>query len=148
MKKDWAQFFYPPSGNTTRISIGLLLVRVIAGLAFMFHGWPKIQNPFGWMGEEAPVPGIIQALPAVAEFAGGFCWIIGALMPLACFGLFCTMAVATAFHISRGDPFVASGGGSYELALVFLSISVLLFLTGPGRFAVDALFFRQTKRLK
>jgi hypothetical protein len=23
---------------------------LLAGLAFMFHGYGKIQNPFGWMG--------------------------------------------------------------------------------------------------
>jgi putative oxidoreductase len=32
------------------------------GTAFLFHGWPKAQNPFGWMGPEAPVPAFLQAM--------------------------------------------------------------------------------------
>jgi len=52
-------------------SVGLLLLRLVVGAAFLFHGWPKIQNPFGWMGPEAPMPGILLALAALAEFGGG-----------------------------------------------------------------------------
>ena len=46
-------------------------VRLVAGTAFVLHGWPKIQNPTGWMGPDAPVPGALQAAAAVAEFGGG-----------------------------------------------------------------------------
>jgi hypothetical protein len=52
-------------------SVGLLLLRLVMGAAFVLHGWPKIQNPFGWMGPEATMPGILIALAAVAEFGGG-----------------------------------------------------------------------------
>jgi putative oxidoreductase len=41
-----------------RVSTGLFLLRVVAGLAFILHGWGKIQNPFGWMGPDANIPGI------------------------------------------------------------------------------------------
>ncbi len=27
-------------------SVGVLLLRLIGGVAFLFHGWGKIQNPF------------------------------------------------------------------------------------------------------
>jgi hypothetical protein len=36
-------------------SVGLLLLRLVVGVAFVLHGWPKIQNPFGWMGPESPI---------------------------------------------------------------------------------------------
>ena len=46
-------------------STGLLLVRLAVGSAFILHGLPKIQNPFGWMnamgGDSAP-PGILTEL--------------------------------------------------------------------------------------
>jgi uncharacterized membrane protein YphA (DoxX/SURF4 family) len=29
--------------------LALLFVRLVIGLAFILHGWPKIQNPMGWM---------------------------------------------------------------------------------------------------
>jgi putative oxidoreductase len=124
----------------------LLLIRVVGGLAFMLHGWSKIQNPFGWMGPDAFAPGFLQALAALSEFGGGLAWILGLLTPLASLGIAATMTVAFWFHaIVRGDPFVAKGGGgSYELAAVYLCIALLLLALGPGRLALDrALFGRR-----
>ena len=126
------------------VSTGLLLLRLVVGLAFMFHGYGKIQSPFGWMGPDAKVPGFFQMLAAVSEFGGGLAWMLGLLTPLASFGLACTMAVAAWTHaVVLGDPFVAQGpgGGSYELASVYLAIAILLLLAGPGRFSMDRLLF-------
>ena len=132
----------PLSGG---VSTGLLLLRIVAGLAFMFHGWGKIKNPMGWMGENANIPGILQALAAISEFGGGLAWILGALTPLASFGLACTMAVAAYTHaFVLKDPFVGKGpsGGSYELASVYFCVALLLVLAGPGRFSLDNILFR------
>lgn len=133
-----ASLFPPPPPKLA--SIGLLLLRLVVGVAFMMHGWSKIQNPFHWMGPEAPVPGLFQALAALSEFGGGLAWILGALVPLASLGIFFTMAVAVSFHaFARGDPFVAQGGGaSYEPALVYLVIAVVMLTVGPGQYSVDA----------
>jgi putative oxidoreductase len=125
------------------VSVGLLILRLVAGLAFMYHGYGKIQNPFGWMGPNAGVPGVFQALAAVSEFGGGLAWILGLLTPLASFGLACTMTVAVWTHANvLHDPFVSlQGGRSYELAGAYLCVSVLLLLAGPGRFSVDRVVF-------
>lgn len=137
---------FPPPPPTKRANVGLLLLRLVAGLAFMFHGWSKIQNPFAWMGAEAPVPGILQALAALSEFGGGLAWILGALVPLASLGLFFTMAVAVHFHaVVQGDPFVGRGA-SYELALLYLVIAVLMLTVGPGQYSVDAWLRRRLVR--
>lgn len=121
----------------------LLVVRAVAGFAFMHHGWGKIQNPFGWMGPDAFAPGVLQALAALSEFGGGLAWILGLLTPLASLGIACTMVVAASMHaFLRGDPFVASGGGaSYELAAVYLALALLLLALGPGRFSLDRRLF-------
>jgi putative oxidoreductase len=138
------QIFKPPI-LPYRASAGLLVVRLVAGLAFVLHGWPKIQDPVGWMGPESTYPGILVALAAVAEFGGGLAWILGFLTPLASFGIACTMAEAVRLHAYlKGDPFVdTAGGGSYELPLVFLSIAILLLLAGPGSASVDRIVFRE-----
>lgn len=111
----------------------------------MFHGWPKIQNPFSWMGPDAPVPGILQGMAALAEFGGGLGIILGLLTPIAAFGIICVMLTAIFMvHIPKGDVFVGGGpGGSYELpALYFAAISAILML-GPGKFSLDALLFKK-----
>jgi putative oxidoreductase len=129
--------------HSTFADVALLLLRVVAGIAFMLHGWGKIQNPFGWMGPDAFAPGVFQALAAVAEFGGGLAWVIGLLTPLASLGIATTMAVAFYVHaVVRADPFVAKGGGSsYELAVVYFAIAVLLIALGPGRLSLDRALF-------
>ena len=126
-------------------SLGLLLLRLVVGVAFMHHGWTKIQNPLGWMGSKSATPGILQALAALSEFGGGLAWVIGLLVPLASFGILCTMAVAVSHHLGQGDPFVGRGA-SYEPALVYASVAVLLLLVGPGRFSLDHLIFGRRAR--
>ncbi|MEM7480829.1 MAG: DoxX family protein [Acidobacteriota bacterium] len=133
--------------HSVKGDFGLFLLRIVAGLAFMFHGWPKIRNPFGWMGPDADMPGFLQALAAVAEFGGGLAWILGLLMPLASFGIACTMAVATHLHAIRlGDPFVNPSGGSYELAAVYLAMAIMFLLMGPGRYSADRKLFGGGRR--
>jgi putative oxidoreductase len=126
---------------------GLLLLRLVAGTAFMVHGWPKIQNPFGWMGPDAPFPGILLALAALSEFGGGLAWILGLLTPLASLGILSTMVVATWTHISRGDPFVGQGA-SYELALVYLAVAFLFLVQGAGVHSLDAQVFGKSRRAR
>ena len=134
---------FKPLRLSPRVSLGLLILRVVTGLAFIIHGYGKITNPFAWMPPEAGVPWILQGLGALSEFGGGLAWILGLLTPLASLGLACTMAMAVWMHaVVRGDPFVPSGpGGSYELASIYLCIAVLLLLTGPGRFSLDRVVF-------
>jgi putative oxidoreductase len=120
------------------------------GTAFVLHGWPKIQNPWGWMGAEAHVPAMLQALAALAEFAGGMGLIVGLLTRLGSLGLVANMSVALGLvHLPSGDPFVGKPGGrSYELAAIYLACAVVFFLLGPGRFSLDALLFRRAVETK
>lgn len=118
----------------------ILIIRVVVGAAMMMHGWSKIQSPLNWMGPEAPVPGIFQALAALSEFGGGLAWILGLLTPLASLGMFFTMAVAAFTHMSRGDSFVGTPP-TYELALVYCILSLFIMLNGPGKYSADYKIF-------
>ncbi|MDZ4677952.1 MAG: DoxX family protein [Oligoflexia bacterium] len=128
-------------------STALLILRLIVGVAFVLHGWGKIQNPFAWMGPDAPVPGFFQFLAALSEFGGGLALIVGFLTKLAALGLTFTMIAATGMHMFvMKDPFVnQTGGSSYELALVYLGISLLFLMMGPGKFSLDSKIFGEKK---
>lgn len=121
----------------------LLLLRLVAGPAFILHGWPKIQHAFNWMGPDAAMPGFLQALAALSEFGGGIALVLGLLTRLAALGIACTMFVAVfMIHMPRGDAFVATGPGqgSYELAAVYLVIMLVFLLRGAGAYSLDAKF--------
>ena len=137
--------YLKPTVQTNCSSAALLVLRLIAGIAFILHGWGKIQLPFGWLPVGAPVniPPLFQFLAAVSEFVGGIAWILGLITPLASFGISVTMVVATYMHmIVFKDPFVhLSGGMSYELALGYLGIAMVLMFVGPGKYSLDKLIF-------
>lgn len=131
-------------------AVALLALRLVMGTAFLFHGWPKINNPMGWMPPEAPIPGVLQAAAAVSEFGGGALLILGLLTPLAALGLAATMLAALGMvHVPHGDPFVATspGGPSAEPAAVYLALAVSFLLLGPGKLSADYCLFgrRATK---
>ncbi len=140
--------FFRPANAQCSASWVLLILRLVAGAAFLYHGWGKIQNPMAWMGPDAPVPAFLQCLAAIAEFGGGIAWILGFLTRLASLGLICTMLVAVYMHaVVLHDPFVnTTGGHSYELALVYFSISLILLVIGPGKFSLDYLFFGRSSQ--
>jgi putative oxidoreductase len=130
-------------------SVGLLVLRLAAGAAFIFHGWGKIQHATTWMnGFPNPPPPYLQAAAAVAEFGGGIAWIIGFLTPLFSLMIACTMATAFAMvHYPAGDVFVAANVRgqeylpSFEPALLYFAIAVCLLLVGPGNLSLDHCLF-------
>ena len=129
----------PPWATAT----GLLFVRLVVGAAFVMHGLPKIQNPFGWMGEMgSSVPGILQATAAVIEFVGGILLAAGLLTRVTALLLAAQMVAALAMvHIPHGDPFVAQGRSSAELACVYLAVSLAVAALGAGAYSLDAVLF-------
>ncbi len=129
---------FPPAPST-RGSLGLLILRAVAGGSMMTHGWGKIQNPFHWLDKaDSPPPAILQALAATAEFFGGLGLVVGALTVIASFGIVSTMVVAINLHVGKGDPY-----GKWELAALYLAIAFTLLLTGPGKLSIDALIQRR-----
>ncbi len=139
-------YWCPVEAHDKRLSTSLLIVRVVFGVAMAIHGWPKFQNMTTWMGPDAPVPAILIALAAIAEFLGGIAIALGALTSIASFGMTCTMIVAAAFHISKGDPWISAGGAAWEMAGIYLALSIMFLLVGPGRFSVDALIMKNFRR--
>jgi len=128
------------------MEIGLLLLRLTAGLTLAAHGAQKLFGWFGGPGLEATgqlfetigfLPGRRQALMAgLAETGGGLLLALGLLTPIGAAVICSVMLVAMAVHIKQG--FFAQNGG-YEYALVLGTAALSLAFTGPGSFSLDAL---------
>jgi putative oxidoreductase len=131
-----------------RAAFGLTLFRIVTGIALMIHGLPKIQAPFSWMPPSSGVHSVLQSLAAISEFGGGLALVLGLLTPVACLGIFFTMSYAILMvHMAQGDPWIGKGR-SFEPALSYLIAAVTLFLTGPGKYSLDAKLFGKNRIAK
>jgi putative oxidoreductase len=117
-------------------SKGLLVLRVVAGLIFVLHGWGKLSgNPSiemfsGMVGNLGfPMPLFFAWVVALTEFLGGLALILGIFVRPAAILLSVVMVIAFSmvkkFALPAGDP---------DLAL--FGIVVALALMGPGRYSV------------
>jgi putative oxidoreductase len=129
------------SGAQRQIDLGLLVLRVVAGLVFFMHGYQKLfdngisatQAGFDAMG--APLPEVTAIVVTFLELAGGLALIVGAATRVIAVLLAVDMASAYAIvHAENG--FFASNGG-FELVLLLAGAAVTLALTGAGAFSAD-----------
>lgn len=129
-----------------QLDLGLLLLRVVAGIVFAAHGGQKlfvhgfagVTGAFGQMG--IPLPGITGPLVALVEFFGGLALIAGLLTRLAGGGLVVTMLGAL-FMVHLAAGFFAPNG--VEFVLTLAGIAATLAITGAGRYSADALLGRR-----
>ena len=139
MKRLYAEFLGGGRG------LALLVLRLVAGTAMAWHGYQKLtgKGATAWAPPMLEIPGPLQACAAIAEFAGGLCWVLGALMPIASLSLVITMAVATyTMFVTFKAPYVGGPEGpSAESATGYLAIAILFLVVGPGRLSVDSLLF-------
>ncbi len=126
-------------------SFGLLVLRVLVGVALVLHGWWKVTHeggPTGWMGQSATFEPWMLAVAAFSEVGGGALLALGLLTPLAALAVLGTMLGAVYHHISAGDPFVnLEGGRSWELAGTYAAVALLVLTIGPGMLSVDKFVF-------
>ena len=131
--------------------IATLLLRVVAGLIFLPHGWSKVMGDGGSAAFAADIaanygiPSILGHLAAWSELAGAILLIAGLFTRVDAFLLAVTMFVA-AFVVQLPDalfevppnairPFAAIRG--IETPLAMFAICAALLLTGGGRFSLD-----------
>ncbi|MBK8101109.1 MAG: DoxX family protein [Planctomycetes bacterium] len=121
--------------------LGLLLLRAMLAVVFLWHGSQKLFGLFGghgidgtagWLGSiGVPLPTLSAILAGASEFGGGVALATGLAFRLTLPPLVFTMLVA-AFVGHAGKGFdVQNGGMEYPLTLA-VAVTALI-LTGPGR---------------
>ena len=131
------RFLFPTTRYTARASLFLLAARVVFGLLLMSHGIAKLQN-FEALSATFPDPlGVGSRMSLVlAVFGEVVCaagCVAGLLYRLALIPMIFTMCVAL-FVVHGNDPFAVK-----ELAAIYLSVFVLMYISGPGNYALDRL---------
>lgn len=130
-------FPYAPN-NTGQLSKSLLILslRLLLGILFLKHGLDKWDN-FALLQETFPDPlGITSRssliLAIFGELICSIGFILGFLFRLAMIPMITTMLVAY-FIVHGADPFAIR-----ELAFIYLSLFLILLVSGPGNFSIDS----------
>jgi len=126
-----------PIYNSTHELVETIL-RVIAGVLLVTHGFGKITNPFGAVGMVESLgfyPGVFWSpLLAATEFFGGILVAIGLLTRPAAFAAFIVLMVTVYFHwIVRSEGLVGA-----EKSVLWSAIFLFFAVRGGNRHSVDA----------
>jgi putative oxidoreductase len=124
------------------MSYGILLLRLVVGIAFVGHGTQKL---FGWFGGYGPkgtggffaskgyrAPVLMAVAAGLAEAGGGTLLALGFATPLAA-----TMLAIVMINAIGSVTFKKAFMFGSELELIYLTIAVSLAAIGPGRFSID-----------
>jgi putative oxidoreductase len=142
---DFLKTFFHTDDSTTH-----LILRVILGGVFFFHGGQKLMGWFGGHGfdatmgfftEKMGLPALIAFLVIIGESFGALGLITGFLTRLSAAGVACIMLGAIAMvHWNNGIFMNWAGkqaGEGYEYHLLALAIAIPLIVYGGGKFSVD-----------
>ena len=124
------------------LSAGLALLRVWFGLVLALnHGLGKVTDlgkfTEGVASRGMPLPGVLGPAAALSEFLGGLLVAVGLFTRPSALFVAITMLVA-ALHIHAADPF-----GKKELAFAYAVVALVVLISGPGHFSLDALIFKR-----
>lgn len=119
-------------------ALGMLALRVVVGAAFIYHGWPKLFQSdisglvafFGNIG--IPAPAFMVRFVGFFEVFGGAGLALGLVSRFWAAALVIDMAVA--ILKAKG----LSSWKGMELEMMLLASSLAVFLSGAGKYSVDA----------
>ena len=131
--------------------LAALILRLVAGLIFLPHGWSKVAGEGGPaafaadMAANYGIPAFLGYVAAWAEVAGAILLIAGLLTRLDALLLAGTMFVAAfvvqlpdaLFEVQPGASKLFVGIRGIETPLAMLAICLGLVLTGAGRVSLD-----------
>ena len=136
-------FLFPQYFRGKGVSFLILCLRVFCGVLFFLRGIVKMSN-FNELSETFPnILGfgsyMSLMLSIFCEFCCSLFLITGLLVRLTVIPMIISMAVA---FFDVHDGLFPQG----ELALIYLVMFVILYITGPGRFSVDFLIDKKIQK--
>ena len=138
-------FLFPQYLRGKGVSLLILVVRIVFGVLFFTHGLDKMMNFTELVNVYPSVLGFGSYMTLMVTIFCEFCCslflIAGLLVRLMTVPMIVAMGVAF-FDIH--DATLPEG----ELALIYLIVFLILFVTGPGRFSVDYLIDRKVQNEK
>lgn len=121
---------------------GFLALRVVIGVIFIVHGWPKItggkQMAEAMSGKPNPGMATVLTIQGVVEIAAGILLGVGLITQIAAIPLAIIMVgaiILKALQLKSG--FTSRETTGWEFDLLILAGLVLLFLAGPGDLAIQ-----------
>ncbi len=121
--------------------VALLLMRLVVGVGSFVHGKGKV-GAIHLFEADHHLPRWLAWVAAIAQFAGGICFVLGLFTPLAAVALVIFYCYATYVLIyNKNEPFAAPGKHSWDSGLLYLVIPLAILLIGPGRFSLDRWLF-------
>lgn len=122
------------------VDLATLVLRVVVGIAFVFHGYPKLvgvsrKQSLEFM-KSVGVPPAATTLVGLLELIGGLFLVVGVLTRLTA-GLLALEMLGTTLLSRRMKKKYMLG---YELDLAYLAASLALALLGAGVYSLDSLF--------
>lgn len=124
------------TNNSKNLDSALLILRVVLGVAFIFHGWAKVSSIDGAvvMLTSMGVPVFVAYIAMFVEFLGGVALLLGVCTRLASYLLSVFMVVAIYLvHLSKGYSMM---NGGYEYQLLLLAGVIFFAMVGPGKYSV------------
>lgn len=133
-------FFRVPNYKSKAIDFSLFLLRVVSGGFMLTHGYGKMVTLFSGDFSFADPLGIgVELSLGLTVFAEIFCalfLVLGLFTRFVSIPLMITMIVAV-FIVHAGQDF-----SNKELGLFYLTSYFILFISGPGKFSIDANMFK------
>ena len=127
------------SDRTSFQEITLTLLRIVAALAFMTHGLPKLLGLLGGFGPEGGTASFMSRfwIAGLLETVGGLLLALGLFTRPVAFILSGQMAVAYFWiHVPGDGLWWWNNGG--ELAMIFSFIWLFFSAWGAGKYSLDA----------
>lgn len=124
--------------------LGLAMLRIVLGVIFVAHGYPKIAGGvagtaqfFGQLG--IPLAGFFAWVITLLEFFGGIALVIGFLVtPIALLLAFHMLVGIVLVHAPNGFYVIGPGQDGIEFSLLLVAGLLGLVFAGPGMAALDS----------